>query len=286
MASSLVSRFVTAVSHSVAALGVVACGGVNEIGEPMVVVPGGTFMMGPTTPSAETGRLHQVTVRSFAIDVSEVTVRSYRDCVKEERCRPPSLGIVFPTICNYQLPDHDDFPINCVRAEHARDYCAWQGKRLPTEEEWEYAARYPDNRAYPWGNEPPDVTRLNYADDTYLNMQTAWGADGYIATAPVHSFPAGDSALGIQDLAGNVWEWTDSPFCEYPTTPCNSCPLTETCDESCVTCEDRLLFVMRGAGYNVAAPPLDANDYFYYRARNTPEYYFDYVGFRCARSIH
>lgn len=183
-------------------------------------VPGGRFDVGEPPRTEE--------VPSLCFDVTEVTVASYSSCVRAGGCTPASPPEV-PTaqgefadnqLCNGDLPERQDHPVNCVRWEQARSFCAWQNKRLPSQAEWEWAARGGEEaRVYPWGDAPPDPTRLNACGEECVAFgqqnSFSWkamfsGSDGFVGTAPVGSFPAGAARFGLLDMAGNVWEWTSS----------------------------------------------------------------------------
>jgi len=159
---------------------------------------------------------------AFEIDVTEVTVAQYRACVDVGACSAeglnmPSSGTTdepqLAWACNWGKADRDQHPINCVSWQAAADFCKWAKKRLPSGPEWERAARGTDGRRYPWGNEPLKPSpQANLSDKTLLdNKPGGWGlnqfVDGYVSTAPVGSFPAGDSPVGAKDMAGNVWEY-------------------------------------------------------------------------------
>lgn len=132
---------------------------------------------------------------TFLIDRTEVTVGQYSACVEAGACSAPNTR----NDCNFGASGRRDHPVNCVDWEQARAYCAWAGKRLPTEAEWEKAARGVDGRRYPWGDEGPTPTRANLS-----------GAhDGFSATSPVGRFLAGASPFGALDMLGNVSEWLD-----------------------------------------------------------------------------
>jgi formylglycine-generating enzyme required for sulfatase activity len=169
----------------------------------MVHVPGGTFQMGSAEgdPDAEVDEFpqHPVTLDGFWIDHHEVTNTQYRQCAEAGTCQAP------PEACDYGGFDQAhraDHPVLCVDWYGAAAYCEWAGARLPTEAEWEYAARGTDNFTYPWGNSPPDNTLLNYAG----NVED---------TTPVGSYPSGASWCGARDLAGNVWEWVADWYGKY-----------------------------------------------------------------------
>jgi formylglycine-generating enzyme required for sulfatase activity len=175
----------------------------ERVEAPMVALPAGSFTMGSTERNEAPP--HPVAVAAFAIDPELVTVRDYRACVAARRCSAD--GLDGPGPCNWGAPGREAHPMNCVDWNEADIYCRWIGRRLPTEEEWEYAARGPTGRLFPWGSEAPDETRACFGRD---------------ATCEAGAHPAGRTPEGVADLAGNVWEWTSSPYCGYATPGCAS----------------------------------------------------------------
>lgn len=176
---------------------------VNKADHAMVLVPEGLFVMGWNTGDSDEQPPHQVFLSAYYIDQFEVTIRLYRRCVEADACEEPA----YAPNCNWDKDIDDTHPINCVNRQHALDYCAWAGLRLPTEAEWEKAARGTDGRIYPWGYE--------LAGDE-ANFRFIAGA-----TEPVGSRPAGVSPYGAHDMAGNVWEWVsdwygDTYYAESP----------------------------------------------------------------------
>ena len=158
----------------------------------MAAVTGGAFQMG------ELG--NAVTVRPFCLDLTEVTADAYAQCVQAHECT--DQGLRCGAAATYGLATKRDHPINCVTWGQADKYCRAQGKRLPTEEEWEWAARGGEEaREYPWGEGTPEA-------------KVCWsgGTRQREGTCRVGEFGAGDAVGGIHDLAGNVWEWTASPY--------------------------------------------------------------------------
>ena len=163
----------------------------------MAALHGGKFKMGDRGDS--------VTVAPFELDVTEVTVDAYAACVRAGACS--SDGLVCDALSNWGVSGRGTHPMNCVDWNQATAYCGAQGKRLPTEQEWEWAARGQEKATiYPWGNDEP-------------GGQLCWGGEGgnpkigdHTSTCPVGSYPRGDAPGGIHDLAGNVWEWTSSAY--------------------------------------------------------------------------
>jgi formylglycine-generating enzyme required for sulfatase activity len=195
-------------------------------GPAMLTVPAGKGLIGcneavdsECEEDEKPGRV--VETAAFEIDVTEVTVAQYRACVDSGTCSAqglelPSSGTAdepdLAWTCNWGNPDRDRHPINCISWEAAGAFCKWANKRLPTATEWERAARGTDGRRYPWGNEAVKPSpQANLSDKTLLDSKPGgWGlnefVDGFVSTAPVGSFPAGDSPVGAKDMAGNVWE--------------------------------------------------------------------------------
>ena len=180
----------------------------------MVYVPGGEFQMGSpaTDPDANEGEFpqHRVTLDGFWIDSTEVTNAQYTNCIDGGSCQESRYAKT-PT---YNGPD---YPIVGISWQNAADYCAWAGGRLPTEAEWEYAARGEQGFRYPWGDRF-DGNLVNFCD---LNCGETWADDeiddGFAENAPVATYPAGASWTGAFDLAGNVWEWVEDWYTDYTT---------------------------------------------------------------------
>ncbi|XXX73223.1 bifunctional serine/threonine-protein kinase/formylglycine-generating enzyme family protein [Sorangium sp. So ce134] len=178
----------------------------------MVRVPAGRFTMGSAKGGKSERPPHEVTLtRAFDLDRTEVTVAAYQRCVEAGRCTPSGLHGPRATdadveqrgaLCTAADPAKAQHPISCVDQAQAAAYCAFVGKRLPTEAEWEYAARGPDGREYPWGNEPPGCAHAVVS----RSPGQGCGASGK-GTREVGSATAGASPSGALDMAGNVWEW-------------------------------------------------------------------------------
>ncbi|MFN7952968.1 MAG: SUMF1/EgtB/PvdO family nonheme iron enzyme [bacterium] len=168
----------------------------------MVLVPAGTFTMGSNDGEDEEKPVHAVELDAFWIDRTEVTNGAYYDCWANSGCpEPPDWA---PSReCTWWGPGgRTTQPANCLDWDHARAYCAWAGKRLPTEAEWEKAARGTDARTYPWGEA---IATCSYS---VMYDPAAGGTGcGVAHTAPVASKPTGVSPFGAFDMAGNVREW-------------------------------------------------------------------------------
>ncbi|HEX8114539.1 MAG TPA: formylglycine-generating enzyme family protein, partial [Kofleriaceae bacterium] len=257
----------------------------------MVAVLAGTFRMGSPAGTGDDDEHpgHDVTLSAYCIDRTEVTVKAYAACVQAKGCTAAPLTVQwsggsaqdvqrYSRFCNRE--DRPDHPINCVDWNQAAAYCTWADKRLPSEAEWEYAARGTDGRVYPWGNETPSATRLNACGPECVAMakrelNADWRPmydtnDAWESTAPVGRFPAGASPFGALDMAGNVWEWTADWYGTYKATAATNPRGAEMGTER----------VIRGGGwYNLVAAVVGAA----YRYRYEPSHRRHGVGFRCAR---
>jgi formylglycine-generating enzyme required for sulfatase activity len=202
----------------------------------MVSVPAGEFGMGSTDDELEAALelcserfgcnraslddeqpMHTVMLASFWIDQTEVTNAHYRQCVEAGACDPPQDTRSYSEPWYYDNPAFDDAPVIYVTWHQAAAYCAWAGGRLPTEAEWEYAARGPERRVFPWGDEF-DSARSNICD-TNCDFERVGqeGDDGFAEAAPVGRYPNGASWCAVLDLAGNVWEWVADWYDAYPS---------------------------------------------------------------------
>ncbi|MCU0693402.1 MAG: bifunctional serine/threonine-protein kinase/formylglycine-generating enzyme family protein [Polyangiaceae bacterium] len=257
-----------------------------QIGETLAV-PGGTFSQGSVQGAPDQRPVHQVRVAPFALDRTEVTVDSYRACVADGACVAQDtvflIGVpekdepAWNTLCNYARDDRARHPINCVDWTQALAFCTWAGKRLPTETEWEYAARGGDEqRTHPWGDEPLSPKRANACgrECAELAKQQGWSwkplpnwHDPFPDTAPVGQSLAGAGRWGHLDLTGNAWEWTDSYFCPYDVS-----------DAACA----KSARVARGGGWSSRYEGIFRSAF---RAKYPPTYRAHDVGFRCAQDV-
>jgi formylglycine-generating enzyme required for sulfatase activity len=213
---------------------------------------------------------HTVSLDGFWIDRTEVTNAQYQQCVAAGDCEPPGKTSSRTHDTYYGNSAYEDYPVVYVSWHQATAYCGWVGGRLPTEAEWEFAARGPEGRIFPWG-ETLDGPHLNYCD---TNCEIEWKDtgidDGYADTAPVENYPSGASWCGAQDLAGNVWEWTADWYQEYtaekqvnPTGPSSG--------------RSR---VLRGGSWDNELVDTRGT----YRSRNPADGQSYNIGFRCATS--
>ncbi len=266
--------------------------------EGMIYHPGGKYFQGTDADSPVLGLAkpaHQVEFDAFCLDRQEVTVAEYRECSGAGECKRAyrdsfwpqgksdarewkSSRKIYSPLCNENYEDRGDHPINCVTWNQAVAYCKRAGKRLPTETEWEYAARGSDGRVFPWGDEVPSAEHLNACGLECSQWQTEAGLpapgvmyeadDGHPATAPVGSFPKGATQRGLLDMTGNVFEWTDDPFLPYPNREGEPPDMVPDMNR-----------VIRGGAFNSVEPehtdpalryPMDANAHSHG------------IGFRCA----
>ena len=170
-------------------------------GMTQVYVPEGKFLMGTDDKKeAQKNRpAHEVTLAAFWIDQTEVSNRMFALCVDAGACKAPRMGGNNPF---YGKAGYEEYPVVYVSWESAEAYCHWSGRRLPTEAEWEKAARGTDGRLYPWGDQPPDISLANFGNNIGEPV-------------PVNRYPLGASPFGALNMAGNVREWVADWFHEF-----------------------------------------------------------------------
>lgn len=191
----------------------------------MVFIPTDTFLFGSPDSKLQNG-LREVRALAVCLERKEVTAAEYEACAKAGRCPPPSSTVWNAEErheeggaeqCNAGHADRQQHPMNCVSLTMAEAYCWSRGRRLPSELEWEHAARGKDGREYPWGSDGPSPRVVNGCDkDCRALGEKAGGkvdalyreTDGFAATAPTGTFGAGASPYGLLDMSGNVAEWT------------------------------------------------------------------------------
>ncbi len=251
---------------------------VNKPG--MVCVPAGSFTMGSYSGDNDEEPPHKVWVDEFLIDKFEVTFEQYNRCVKAGNCRKPHIILLSRFKNNGGKPKKgtkvkvavdQKFPVVGITWEDADKYCRAIGKRLPTEAEWEKAARGTDARRYPWGSQAPSC-RLANIDLCGRKL------------SEVGKHPKGASPYGAQDMTGNVWEWVadwyDPKFYSKPEAGRNPVGPLNPVDP--VT--GRLVYrykVLRGGSYTGSPGPMWTS----YRFRLLPNTRGDDIGFRCAYSV-
>ncbi len=231
---------------------------VNEeiILQKMVTIPAGEFIMGEDFTKKSLGPRHSVYLDDYEIDQYPVTNFYYQTFVKETHREPPQswMGSRLP-------PGKGNHPVSFVNWFDANDYCEWAGKRLPTEAEWEKAARGTDGRMFPWGKK-------------YRKQHANVSQEEINDTSPVNAFPLGKSPYGLYDMAGNVFQWTSDWFLPYPG---NKAPHPNF---------GTTLRVLRGGSF------FDCSNYrcgisfqTFNRIALLPQTYAISAGFRCARSL-
>jgi formylglycine-generating enzyme required for sulfatase activity len=230
---------------------------------------------------------HGVTLRAFLLDTTEVTNAAYLECVRAGSCAMyDSLQGSRLTNGHPELFHRASHPVVGVSWFDAERYCGWKGKRLPSEAEWERAARGDDDRRYVWGNDDPDPSRHG-------------AFAGRASTAPVGSYPEGKAAFGHLDLAGNVWEWMRDEYDPYAYRRSTAAQGIPGSCEQIRLAQDELRRegqqgftgknpipvecerVLRGGAYNYGASGLRNSN----RVHHPASWRLAVAGFRCAKDV-
>jgi formylglycine-generating enzyme required for sulfatase activity len=223
----------------------------------MAMVPAGEFTMGSATGDADEQPVHKVYVDVFSMDIHQLSVAQYsRFLEATHHDIPPEWSLM-------NRPQHQSRPVANVDWADADAYCKWAGKRLPTEAEWEKAARGTDGRTYPWGNEPP--TKFHATSGKEI-----WSS--HTAPSPVGTLEEGKSPYGIYDMAGNVWEWVSDWYDPdyYQTSPSQNPTGPPTGGHK----------VVRGGSWGSGPKDLRSSD----REVHVPSFRGYGTGFRCAKT--
>jgi formylglycine-generating enzyme required for sulfatase activity len=244
----------------------------GEDGMTLLYVPAGEFTMGSDNGGLHEKPVHTVDLDAFWIDKTEVTNAMYAKCVEAGECNPPDSSSSNTHTDYFGNSEFDDYPVLYVSWNDASAYCSWAGRRLPTEAEWEKAARGENANVYPWGD-TFDGSIVNFCD---TNCSSDWADkssdDGFADVAPVGIYPNGASPYGALDMAGNVWEWVNDWYSDiYDVNSPKTNPLGPDSGQA---------RVLRGGSWN--------DDDYVVRSANRhwggPSNSDLDVGFRCSRS--
>jgi formylglycine-generating enzyme required for sulfatase activity len=218
--------------------------------------------------------VHNVTLSAFELDRYEVTAAQYEACVAAGACTPAGSG----SSATSGVAGKENHPINEVSWHQAEAYCQWRGMRLPTEAEWERAAKGTVHRRFPWGDDCPMIFDANHCEElnwdqspAKANCSEARCFDSFAQTAPVGSFPEGVSPEGVHDLAGNVFEWVAD---WYDPSYYSASPATDPAGPSSGSYR-----VARGGSHNNYGSALRTT----VRNSYAPSHTASNLGFRCAR---
>lgn len=225
-----------------------------------VFVPAGSFIMGSEDGGEAERPVHEVTLDAFWLDRTEVTNVQYAACVAGGACRPPGQISSFTRDSYYGNPTYADYPVIYVSWDDAAAFAAWAGGRLPTEAEWEYAARGPEGPMWPWGNNGSTCELMNY--DYCVGD-----------TSKAGSYPDGASWVAALDMVGNVWEWVNDWYASdyYSNSPREN-PLGPASGERRVN---------RGGSWNYYVQYTRA----VHRSHYDPDVRVNYVGFRVVEPL-
>jgi eukaryotic-like serine/threonine-protein kinase len=205
---------------------------------------------------------HKVNLNDYWMDKTEVTNAMYAMCVQAGVCPEKTISISFTRDAYFGDTEFDDFPVIYVTWNEAQTYCTWAGRRLPTEAEWEVAARGTDKRKFPWGNSAPNCNLLNFGG----------GLANYCTgdTTAVGKYPQGGSPYGVLDMAGNVWEWVADWY--------GSNYIVEPHDNPVGFATGELKVLRGGSWFNKGEFVRSA-----FRIGHDPADPTEYIGFRCTR---